>query len=96
MTHSEQTSPIAEVNQECWTAFEERFRTTLSLLNWAPFQVVKVLKIGLHWVTVYRPSLAAPNIQYWIKLSSQAALDIANEVASTVRKEFEHCYARPI
>jgi hypothetical protein len=87
---------IAEVNQKYWAAFEEHFYARLNLLEWAPFQVVKIFKIGLHWVTVYRPSLSASNVHYWIKLTWQAAWHIANEVASTVRTEFTNCYARPV
>lgn len=89
-------STIPEVTREYWTAFEEHFYARLKLLKWVPFQVLKIFKIGLHWVTVYRPSPSAENLRYWIKLTREAAWHIANEVASTVRTEFTHCYARPI
>ena len=75
---------------------ETSFQAKLNLLAWTPYQVLKIFKVGLHWVTVYRPAIDARNVQYWVKRTWESAILIANEVAAAVRKEFESLYAQPV
>jgi hypothetical protein len=94
-TQSEASASMAETDKVYWEAFEDNLLRRLGLLQWAPFRALKIFKVGLHWVTVYRSSAYARNVQYWVAITWQAAFRVANEVASTVRKEFEPFYARP-
>jgi hypothetical protein len=85
----------AEISTRTGHAFQDALEARVGEMSWNLLQPLKVLKLGLHWVALYRAYPESP-VKYHVFDSWKNAIEYAIRIADALRRPLALRYARPV